>query len=43
MLEHGRGTIRLEDVEAARHVAEGEDSPGRAADADALERPAVAD
>jgi hypothetical protein len=43
MLEHGRGTIRLEDVEAARDVVEGEDRPGEAADADAFERPAMAD
>ncbi len=43
MLEHGRGTIKLEDVEAARHVAEVEDGPDAAVDADALERPAVAD
>jgi len=43
MLEQGRGTIKLEDVEAARHVVEGEDSPGRGAEADALERPAMAD
>jgi hypothetical protein len=43
MLEQGRGTIKLEDVLAARHVVEGEDSPGPAAEADALERPAMAD
>jgi hypothetical protein len=43
MLEHGRGTIRLEDVEAARDVVEGEDRPDEAPDADALERPAMAD
>jgi hypothetical protein len=43
MLEQGRGTIRLEDVLAARHVVEGEDSPGSAAEADALGRPAMAD
>jgi tetratricopeptide (TPR) repeat protein len=42
MLEHGRGSIRLEDVESARHVVAGEEQAG-AADADALERPAVAD
>jgi histone H3/H4 len=42
MLEHGRGTIRLEDVEAARDVVAGEDRPG-ASDADAFERPAMAD
>jgi hypothetical protein len=43
MLEHGRGTIRLEDVEAARDVVEGEGHSGEAPDADALERPAMAD
>jgi hypothetical protein len=42
MLEQDRGTIRLEDVESARHVVAGEDHAGTA-DADALERPAVAD
>ena len=43
MLEHGRGTIRLEDVEAARDVVEGEDHPDEAPEGDALERPAMAD
>jgi hypothetical protein len=42
MLEHGRGTVRLEDVEAARDVVAGE--PGLAElDADAAARPAMAD
>jgi hypothetical protein len=43
MLEQGRGTIKVEDVEAARHVVEGEDGPGQDAEAEALERPAMAD
>jgi hypothetical protein len=42
MLEQGRGTIKLEDVDAARHIALVEDAPG-APEADALERPAMAD
>ncbi len=42
MLEEDRGTIRLEDVEAARHVVAGEpDAQG--AEAGAAEHPAVAD
>jgi len=42
MLEHGRSTIRLEDVDAARSVALLEDVPGEP-EPGALERPAMAD
>jgi histone H3/H4 len=42
MLEQGRGTIRLEDVESARDVVAGEHA-GAAEEAGAIERPAVAD
>lgn len=41
MLEQGRATIRLEDVEAARHVLDDEDQPPP--EPDAVEHPAVAD
>ena len=43
MLEHGRGTIRLEDVEAARDVVADEGEETGEEHAGALERPAVAD
>jgi len=43
MLEQGRGTIRLEDVEAARDAALTEEGTGEVVSARAAGRPAVAD
>jgi len=42
MLEHGRGTVRLEDVDAAREAALVEDARALG-EAESLERPAMAD
>jgi hypothetical protein len=43
MLEQGRGTIRLEDVEAARPAVESEEARAAEAARDAADAPAVAD
>jgi hypothetical protein len=43
MLEAGRGTIRREDVDAARAAALSEDATGAPLAAEAAARPSVAD